>query len=691
MVDFDHVLAVKETFAGRLLASRGVHAVGIGAKWVAGQRTSEPAILVFVVKKKPLTELEASDVVPPVLDGVKTDVIETPLPELKADDDREYRPLKGGVRTIVGAETRHGTFGCIGLIPADQRIVGITCWHVVGSRDPQPTSLKWQYAVTTAGQRIEFFSEDEDGNTQATVTPAGTTVYVGIHVFVGLDPAEQFDFWVQSATGDTASTVARKVRDEIAGLADPRFDAVLDGNRVTVRTLGTPVVVIDPDTSLAAFGPPAVDPEAKLQAKVVGDTITLSGSASTEFYGIYVRLNVSGPQRASQGTFLPVTKGQSLTSMATALAASLSGVPGLTATASGKTVTITSPDPDQIDCYVWRDIRVGQDDNGFGSLCCGWCSDRIGTVIRARWDLDAALVQLDGKLKYRPEIVDIGAISGVHHVTPAEAVAGLAVRKRGFVTQATNGNVLAINADGIIGKPFRRYRQALMIQSATSGPFSEKGDSGSAIVVSSGSSHQIAGLLFGGGTQIDFATPIAQILSAFNIQIKTGAPADPDQEVPALAALPAESTDASLRTPTGPLRRRVEEMEREIATTGSGRHYVQMARRHMGEAQKLVNENRRVSVAWQRHGGPVLVRAILDSIRSPEQPLPERIVGRPLDQCLNDIADAFRPHASRSFLSDLDHFASAVSGLGGKNYAELLARLRAADRALSESLSDGPH
>ncbi len=82
MSDVDQILSVKQAAQARLLAIPGVHAVGIGAKVVQGQRTGERCIAVFVVKKKPLDKLSPEEVVPPEIDGFKTDIIEQPVPEL---------------------------------------------------------------------------------------------------------------------------------------------------------------------------------------------------------------------------------------------------------------------------------------------------------------------------------------------------------------------------------------------------------------------------------------------------------------------------------------------------------------------------------------------------------------------------------------------------------------------------------
>jgi hypothetical protein len=107
MADFDQIRKVKRAAQAVLLALPGVHAVGIGAKKVGGKRTAEPAILVFVVRKKPISDLRPQEVIPPEINGVKTDVIESPMPSLAFGDNPDQAPypeLHGGIH-ICGRGT----------------------------------------------------------------------------------------------------------------------------------------------------------------------------------------------------------------------------------------------------------------------------------------------------------------------------------------------------------------------------------------------------------------------------------------------------------------------------------------------------------------------------------------------------------------------------------------------------------
>src|SRR5262245_12279767 len=102
MKDFERVRDIKRAVQGRLLGHPGVHSVGVGGKIVGGNQTSETAIIVYVVKKKPLSEVRLAEIIPSEIDGVKTDVVESDVFTLRAQDLKQYRPLVGGCLITPG-------------------------------------------------------------------------------------------------------------------------------------------------------------------------------------------------------------------------------------------------------------------------------------------------------------------------------------------------------------------------------------------------------------------------------------------------------------------------------------------------------------------------------------------------------------------------------------------------------------
>ncbi len=115
---WDRIRAAKERHEKRLLRKPNVIGVGVGKKIVKGEVTEEPAILVFVERKLPEARLRKRDVVPKVIEDVKTDVVETgrlkalgTVTLQRARTDR-WRPAPGGV-SVGHVRITAGTLGGI--------------------------------------------------------------------------------------------------------------------------------------------------------------------------------------------------------------------------------------------------------------------------------------------------------------------------------------------------------------------------------------------------------------------------------------------------------------------------------------------------------------------------------------------------------------------------------------------------
>lgn len=68
--------AVRRAHQAELMAKPNVVGVGVGYRWVAGQRTETVALVVMVTHKLPPEALTPEDVIPPEIDGVPVDVQE---------------------------------------------------------------------------------------------------------------------------------------------------------------------------------------------------------------------------------------------------------------------------------------------------------------------------------------------------------------------------------------------------------------------------------------------------------------------------------------------------------------------------------------------------------------------------------------------------------------------------------------
>jgi hypothetical protein len=105
---------VKGARAESLLGKRNVVGVGLGYKISQGVVTGELSLVISVTRKTALAALASEDIVPKLLDGVKTDVVETGV--LRAFDlgprDR-WRPVVPPGASIGHYRITAGTFGCL--------------------------------------------------------------------------------------------------------------------------------------------------------------------------------------------------------------------------------------------------------------------------------------------------------------------------------------------------------------------------------------------------------------------------------------------------------------------------------------------------------------------------------------------------------------------------------------------------
>lgn len=103
--------ALKQS-TSRLLEHANVVAAGAGYKVVQGRRTDTLCIVCSVTRKLPLATLARRDRVPPDIDGIPTDVIETGVIRALAARTERHRPAPGGV-SIGHPEVTAGTLGCV--------------------------------------------------------------------------------------------------------------------------------------------------------------------------------------------------------------------------------------------------------------------------------------------------------------------------------------------------------------------------------------------------------------------------------------------------------------------------------------------------------------------------------------------------------------------------------------------------
>ncbi|MGI9068600.1 MAG: hypothetical protein ACR2HX_19630 [Pyrinomonadaceae bacterium] len=670
--DIDRICAVKENAQGRLLAIPGVHSVGLGAKYVGDQRTREPAIMVFVTRKKPVAELLPHEIIPTEIDGVKTDVIESTPPSLMAADSSRYRPLVGGIQLRGGGSiSSGGTLGCIartnGPVPT---IVGITNQHCVG--------LPSGVSVTGLSASTHFAPPGNDTITFAGAHIRGTLIVVDCALITGISDVGSINrAFYSTRPEDTLEKIAERVANAIKSLP-----LGISAAPIGPRVILTPPAGFQEIFNARVFGPHGFFDPADLRPSVEGNEITFKGKV-TDNYGIFTNWNVGGLVPTA-GVYTQVRKGSGLSGVATDIAAAVNGrgLPSINATATGSTVRLTGSQ--QVECDVSSDVRIGQPSDCFCSICSGCCRDRIGVVLDARIDIDAALIELDGGLQYRAEIEDIGPIKGTHTYLKKDldkllGAAPIRVRKRGAATRLTHGVVLAIDQFGEMRGALaadlphfhRQYSNVISIlpDKTFNATFSDRGDSGSAVV---NEADEVIGILFGSGTET-YVTPIAEIEAAFDLSVVT---AEAKGQVNTVPATQGHAFSIVEREPlfVDALR----DVERELTATPGGRELAEVGRRHAHEVVQLVNHNRRVGTVWRRNGGPEIVQTALTMAQTGEKDLPRQINGRPLADCLRKMQEILERYGSAQLAADLRRYGPRIIDLTKFDYRQLLAAFAAA-------------
>lgn len=96
-----------------LLNKGNVNLVACGYKVTSDKRTSELSVVVGVTEKIDKDQLPTRDIIPPIVDGVKTDVIETmQIVTQEIDPTKRHHPPMPGV-SIGHKNVTAGTFGCV--------------------------------------------------------------------------------------------------------------------------------------------------------------------------------------------------------------------------------------------------------------------------------------------------------------------------------------------------------------------------------------------------------------------------------------------------------------------------------------------------------------------------------------------------------------------------------------------------
>ncbi len=125
-----NAIAVKRQYLDELFARSNVVGCGVGFKIAGDVQTGEPCIVISVSRKLPKAQLAAADLIPKLINQIKTDVIETGLFRAFHNPQQKLRPVQPGVSIGHHAITA-GTLGC--LVRRDGETLILSNNHVLAN------------------------------------------------------------------------------------------------------------------------------------------------------------------------------------------------------------------------------------------------------------------------------------------------------------------------------------------------------------------------------------------------------------------------------------------------------------------------------------------------------------------------------------------------------------------------------
>ena len=316
-------------------------------------------------------------------------------------------------------------------------------------------------------------------------------------------------------------------------------------------------------------------------------------------------------------------------------------------------------------------------------------------MLAADLSVDTALIQIRSGTQYLSEIVAGNSptghntvVTGVHTVVDADVNGSTPFHKRGITTNyAPTGIAITLGTNGyIVNRPkddswhvFHRFYQNAMVFQGTGGSaFSDRGDSGSAVFDDAGN---VVGTVFGEGadsTGTKYSHPRDADRADHHKHEHHRGDSHGGEQVQTVTD--AEGAPAVVVAGDDALLTQVLTTQAQVTSPQAGKRYAQLITRHAREVQSLINDNRRVTVAWHRNGGPQILRAALRYVERREERLPQEIDELPLTERLSRIGDTLVRHGSAELADDLDRYGGELLDLTRLSYDEALDPMRARER-----------
>ncbi|MGW2283506.1 S8 family serine peptidase [Streptomyces phaeochromogenes] len=205
----------------------------------------------------------------------------------------------------------------------------------------------------------------------------------------------------------------------------------------------------------------------------------------------------------------------------------------------------------------------------------------------------------------------------------------------------------------------------------------------------------VVALMFQMNAHLDHGTIAAQLMATCDPPVPPVPPGqldsgwgagrvNPEKAVAAvkpspLAAIAAATTDeepivlpaAAYPAARVPFTHRVRAVQDRLVVTPAGQLLATLVARHQDEVQRLVTGERRVTVAWHRMHGPLLVRLLLYSELREDIPVPRVLGGKPLAEGLDRLLDELDQAGSPALRAGIAEHRAFVLALPGARLSEL--------------------
>jgi hypothetical protein len=222
------------------------------------------------------------------------------------------------------------------------------------------------------------------------------------------------------------------------------------------------------------------------------------------------------------------------------------------------------------------------------------------------------------------------------------------VVKVGSRTSRTEGRVSRLNVPGSQGEKNVIEITAMANNCEGNLMFADHGDSGSALI---NAQAQVIGLVFAVDTvdpSLAFACHIHPVLDQLKVTAITNQhPPDPR----------VTRSDADLVVDG---RRHARGLRDKLLDSDEGRRIAAIVEEHRHEVVRLVNTNRRVTVAWRRNQGPAFLNRAIANAHDPAVAIPREIEAVRRETLLRAMDRALTQHGSAALRAVIDEHRDAV-------------------------------